>query len=144
MKSKPVIWGAYLVSALLGNLLSLYFLNQLMLPGAVIMYAVIIIVPILFFILLYKAGQPGTQPNLLLISVLMAASNMVFYYIFSSLIIEPAQMDELTRTLSKYNSQEMKLSLSVTGLKPVITIGIINFLTVMITGYGLYKRKEVR
>jgi hypothetical protein len=51
-------------------------------------------------------------------------------------------MDELTRTLSKYNSQEMKLSLSVTGYKPVITIGIINFLTVMITGYGLLSERK--
>lgn len=144
MKPKAVIWGSYVAAGLLANLLIFYFLNQLMLAGAVSVYAVIILLPIVFFIVLFKSGQLENRANLVWISLIMALCNILFYSVFSNLLLDPAQVEELTRRLSQYNSQGMEISLSVSGVKPVLTIGIVNFLSVMLIGYVLMKRKEVR
>ena len=72
----------------------------------------------------------GNEP--IIIAGIMAAISSLYFYLLNNHIIKKESINNISNFLSFYNNENLEISFSMTGAKPVLSLWFITFLSILV------------
>lgn len=119
----PVILG-------INSVLIFYFINSNSIPLGLIFLTISIFLPAIIYFFMVRETSRVYEP--IIIAGIMATINSFYFYLLANLIIKKEFVNNISNFLSSYNDENLEISFSITGAKPVLSLWFITFLSILV------------
>lgn len=131
---------SYSVVSLISLFLVFHFLNISNVTLSLVFLVIALISPPITYWMIVRGS--AYKRNSFAYAALLASINGAVYTVFSTFVLKQEAIVSLSNYLEKYNSENMQLTLSITGVRPILTIWFICFFGVLVIGKSFNSKKS--
>ncbi|WP_068985338.1 hypothetical protein [Lysinibacillus xylanilyticus] len=124
------LWIFYPIILGINSILIFYFINSNLIPLGLIFLTISIFLPAIIYFFMVRETPRGNEP--IIIAGIMAAISSLYFYLLNNHIIKKESINNISNFLSFYNNENLEISFSMTGAKPVLSLWFITFLSILV------------